>query len=589
MKMGMNILKGAVAAVLLGTGFAAAATPLVQVPHNVPAAVGKATFTGHHNPRSTLSITVGLRLRNTDQLQALQRSMYTKGSPDYHHFLNRDSFRDQFGPTQDDVNAVVAFLKQQGISVNPAKDVSYGRTLIHARASTATIESAFGVTINNYKLDGKTFYAATTNPSIPASLGTRVLSVMGLDDAVELVPHSIQNTNPKPNPNGGGLGIGGFSPLQIQTAYGLWDLTDATQATSTDGTNVAPVKIGIATAFSFRRADLTHFWHQFGLPDHTVVIHSVDGVTRQLNGETTLDIERSGSMAPGAEIHVYEGSTPKFTTFVDVFDTIANDANPVDVVSTSWGSPEPDNSNPGGVQFSTLVQESQIYAQLSMMGIPAFAAAGDNGAADGTGDASHADYPSSDPNVVAAGGTSLFLNGDNTIASESAWHGAGGADSMLFAQPDYQDGVVSGNGFCIDDTIDNGGIDAAIGCANAGDDSRQSSDMALNADPSTGYSIYFNGRWEVFGGTSFVAPELAGFFAVVTARYRTSVGDNTVHIGNGPALIYEEGTTNPGDFNDITTGSNGLNAGSGWDHPTGFGTPNNGDTMANDIVNLLPH
>ncbi len=576
MNMGMNVLKGAVAAVLLGTGFAAAATPLVQVQHNVPAAVGKATLTGHHNPRSTLAITVGLRLRNTDQLQALQRSIYTKGSPDYHHFLNRDSFRDQFGPTQDDVNAVVAFLKQQGISVNPAKDVSYGRTLIHARASTATLESAFGVTINNYTLNGKTFYAATTNPSIPATLGGRVLSVMGLDDAVELVPHSIQS----PSPKGGGLGIGGFSPLQIQTAYGLWDLTDATQG--------AGVKIGIATAFSFRRADLTHFWHQFGLPDHTVVIHSVDGVSRQLNGETTLDIERSGSMAPGAEIHVYEGSTPKFTTFVDVFDAIANDATPVDVVSTSWGSPEPDNSNPGGVQFSTLVQESQIYAQLSAMGIPAFAAAGDNGAADGTGDASHADYPSSDPNVVAAGGTSLFLNGDNTIASESAWKGAGGADSMLFAQPSYQTGVVTGNAFCIDDTIDNGGIDAAIGCGAAAADSRQSSDMAMNADPATGYSIYFNGRWEVFGGTSFVAPELAGFFAVVTQRYRTAASAPTALIGNGNVLLYDEGTTNPGDFNDITTGSNGFSAGSGWDHPTGFGTPNNGDTMANNIVNLLP-
>lgn len=585
MNMGMNILKGAVAAVLLGTGFAAAATPLVQVQHNVPVAVSKATLIGHHNPRSTLAITVGLRLRNTDQLDALMRDIYTRGSPDFHHFLDRDQFRTQFGPTQDDVNAVISFLKQQGVSVNPTKDVSYGRTLIHARASTATIESAFGVTINNYTLNGKTFYAASTNPSIPATLGTRVLSVMGLDDAVQLVPHSIKS----PAPKGGGLGIGGFSPLQIQTAYGLWDLTDATQATSSDGTNTAAVKIGIATAFSFRRADLTHFWSHYGLPDHTVVIHSVDGVTRQLNGETTLDIERSGAMSPGSEIHVYEGSSPKFTTFVDVFDAIANDSSPVDVVSTSWGSPEPDNSNPTATQFSTLVQESQVYQQLALAGIPVFAAAGDNGAADGTVDSSHADYPSSDPNVVAAGGTSLFLNPDNTIASESAWSGAGGADSLLFAQPAYQGGVVNANGFCIDDTFTNGGIDAGVACLGAGNDSRQSSDMAMDADPATGYSIYFNGRWEVFGGTSFVAPELAGFFAVVTARYRTSVISNTALVGNGNALIYAEAAANSGDFNDITTGSNGFSAGAGWDHPTGFGTPKNGDTMANDMVALLPH
>ena len=579
MNMGMNILKGAMAAVLLGAGFAAAATPLVQVQHNVPAAVGKATLTGHHNPQSKLDITVALHLQNSDQLRTTLHDLYTKGSPSYHQFLTPQQFTAAYGPSADQVAAVKQFLQQNGITV---KDVSRNNVLIHASARTATLESAFGVTINNYKLDGRTFYAASTNPSIPANLGSLVVSVMGLDDAVQLVPHSIKS----PTHKGGGLGIGGFSPLQIQTAYGLWDLTDATQATSTDGVNTVPVKIGIATAFSFRRADLTHFWTHYGLPDHTVVIHSIDGVSRQLNGETTLDIERSGSMAPGAEIHVYEGSTPKFVTFVDVFDAIVND-NLVDVISTSWGSPEPDNSNPTGVQFSTLAAEDELFVQASTQGIPVFAAAGDNGAADGTANPDTADYPSSDPNVVAAGGTTLVLNPDNTIASESAWKGAGGADSILFAQPSYQSALTS-NTSCIDDTETNGGLDSTTACTAAGNASRQSSDMSMDADPATGYSIYFNGRWEVFGGTSFVAPELAGFFAVVTARYRTAAVALTARIGNGGSLIYNEAGTNPSDFNDITDGSNGFPAGAGWDHPTGWGTPHAGDTMANNIVNLLP-
>ena len=96
----------------------------------------------------------------------------------------------------------------------------------------------------------------------------------------------------------------------------------------------------------------------------------------------------------------------------------------------------------------------------------------------------------------------------------------------------------------------------------------------------TGYSIYFNGRWEVFGGTSFVAPELAGLFAIVAKG-------NGGKSATAPAVVacLGNGGTASSDFNDITTGSNGFAAGTGWDHPTGFGTPN----AANFVTDINAH
>ena len=45
-------------------------------------------------------------------------------------------------------------------------------------------------------------------------------------------------------------------------------------------------------------------------------------------------------------------------------------------------------------------------------------------------------------------------------------------------------------------------------------------DVALNADPDTGYSIYYNGQWTIYGGTSCAAPLWAAF----TARINQAAG-----------------------------------------------------------------
>ncbi len=252
-------------------------------------------------------------------------------------------------------------------------------------------------------------------------------------------------------------------------------------------------------------------------------------------------------------------------------------------MSTSWGGPESEQ------ELSSIGPEHEAFEQMAAEGKVVIAAAGDNGAADrGTTGTDNADFPSSDPYVIAAGGTSLTLDSHNNIVSESAWSGAGGADSIIFAEPAYQTAAAAdslgfaSNTSCTDDlTSDPNGnfpTTAADLCAGAGNASRQTSDMSMDADPSTGYALYYDGRWLVFGGTSFVAPELAGLFAILSGDNIANAGTGLV--GPGPVTVYCAATDGnlATDFNDITNGSNGpagvFDAGTGWDHPTGWGTPN---------------
>lgn len=97
-------------------------------------------------------------------------------------------------------------------------------------------------------------------------------------------------------------------------------------------------------------------------------------------------------------------------------------------------------------------------------------------------------WPASSPNVLAVGGTTLNVNG-TTYVGESGWGGSGGGPSAYYAQPAYQAGVVTQTS------------------------QRANPDVAYDADPATGFSVYdtvpYNGSvpgWASVGGTSAGAP-----------------------------------------------------------------------------------
>lgn len=213
------------------------------------------------------------------------------------------------------------------------------------------------------------------------------------------------------------------------------------------------------------------------------------------------------------------------------------------MLSTGWGTAEQN------MPSSTLNADDNIFAQMASQGQSVFAASGDNGATDGTGNLA-VDYPSSDPYVTACGGTTLTLNSNNTIASETAWSGSGGGQSAVWSEPNWQTGYNVPQ-----------------------DGARQTPDFALNADPNTGYSLYYGGSWNVAGGTSFVAPQMTATFALID---QLSAQQGYSPIGETDPAIYWDASNNYGtDFNDITSGNNGYySAGPGYDNVIGWGSIN---------------
>jgi hypothetical protein len=216
-----------------------------------------------------------------------------------------------------------------------------------------------------------------------------------------------------------------------------------------------------------------------------------------------------------------------------------------------------------------------IFSEMTGQGWSLVAASGDRGAYD---DCSHlaVSYPASDPNVVGAGGTELSLGAGPLYNSEVAWSGgpdgcgsndggSGGGCSSMFAAPAFQSNQPCGSA------------------------SRAVPDISLNADWfNTPQNYYFGGSLGGNGGTSIVAPELAGFLAQEDS-YLLSEGNicgsgssACAPLGNANYPLYETALDsaphNP--FYDITSGCNSNNVGpgycaaSGYDLVTGWGSAN---------------
>ncbi|MGD0075962.1 MAG: S53 family peptidase, partial [Candidatus Binataceae bacterium] len=329
----------------------------------------------------------------------------------------------------------------------------------------------------------------------------------------------------------------GYSPQQIATAY---DFATAYH----NGVSGAGQTIAIATAYGFSSADVAAFWRRYHVHAPAYSAVAVGGVSGYIDIETTLDLERAGAMADGARVLVYEAVTPTLSTFESVYNKIVSD-NIASVVTTSWGLCE--QSMPGA--YRSL--DSIIFAAAASQGQTWFAASGDNGAYDCGTSALAVDYPASDPNVGATGGTTLSLKAGDAYSNESAWSGSGGGLSVVFAEPSYQRGAGVTNSYS------NG--------------ARQVADVALDGDPETGYSVYFNGTWSEWGGTSFAAPQWAAIFALANSA-------RGARLGAAGHVLYGLANNNPPQtypaFHDVTTGDNGhYPALSYWDFPTGWGSP----------------
>ncbi len=341
-----------------------------------------------------------------------------------------------------------------------------------------------------------------------------------------------------------------FTPAQIAKAYGFDKIQFG--AIQGDGTGQT---IAIVDAYDApnMQADLDAFSAQFGLPSTTITkVNQTGGTTLpevdptgNWTIETALDVEWVHAMAPGANILLVEANSA-FST--DLFAAVGYASAHASVVSMSWGGPE----------FS---DDFSWESYLVHPGVSFVVSSGDYGAP--------VSYPSSSPNALSVGGTSLFTALDGTYSSESGWEGSGGGPSAYFSQPTYQKGVVTQTS-----------------------SKRANPDVSYNADPNTGFAVYSTSAptgstgpgWLTVGGTSAGAPQWAALIAI--ANQGRALGNQPLLNATDPqevqALLY----TNSDAFRDITTGgSTGIptySARRGYDYVTGLGSP-----FADEVANVL--
>ncbi|MEV5960337.1 hypothetical protein AB0L70_01155 [Kribbella sp. NPDC051952] len=319
----------------------------------------------------------------------------------------------------------------------------------------------------------------------------------------------------------------GLTPSGLRDAYKL------------NGLNASGRTVAIVDAYGYPslERDLGVYRSQFGLSSCTKangclkIINQTGGTTLPTfnvgwAGEQALDVDAVSAAAPDAKIVVVQANSASFADLGTAVQTAAKQAGVV-AISNSYGGGDASDSTYG-----------KYY---NHPGIAVTASTGDDGYQGGS-------YPASSAYTTAVGGTSLVAASNSRGWSETVWSGAGSGCST------YNTALSAAASF-------------GTGCSK-----RAMADVSAAADPSKGgMAIYYPtsktaSTWAQFGGTSEAAPIIAAVYAL---SGNTTGYANALPYGHASSLF------------DVTSGSNGscptvqwCTARTGWDGPTGLGTPN---------------
>jgi subtilase family serine protease len=329
----------------------------------------------------------------------------------------------------------------------------------------------------------------------------------------------------------------GVTPNAAPSGLGPADLLSAYKLPANGG---AGQTIAIVDAYNDPNAesDMNTYRAQYGLPSCT----SASGCFKQVDqkggtklprsdsgwaGEISLDLDMVSAIAPKAHIILVEASTASMTNLGTAVNT-----------AVGMGAKFVSNSYGGG---ESSADSSYDASYFNHPGVAITASSGDG--------AYGVEYPAASRYVTSVGGTALKRDSSARGWSESVWYtkageGAGSGCSAYDSKPSWQK-----------DT----------GCSK-----RTVADVSAVADPATGvavYQTYGGSGWAVYGGTSASSPIIASVYALA--------GAPTASVPAADAYAHTSA------LNDVTTGTNGTcspsylcTGGTGYDGPTGLGTPN---------------
>jgi subtilase family serine protease len=575
-----------------------------------------------------LSATVTLQPRDTQALYGLLADIHDTKSPQFGQFLTPTEFRARFAPSAETVRDVAAEFRRRGLTVEQSGQmVLHLKGPVEAVDRALGIEMHVFQSAPTGLSPGERFHAPVGTPTLGPSWSGIVGAIVGLDSGPWRRPQSKAAAHPAAL-HGTLRAAGGASTPDQPGLWTVLDLEKYydVKPLYRDGHRGQGHTIGIVTLASFTPSDAFYYWSSLGLnvdPNRLTVLN-IDGgpgAPSDASGsyETTLDVEQSGGLAPEAKIVVYQAPNTD-QGWVDAFARVVED-NTADAISTSWGEWEYyEQTTPvtvgGGGQSETAKAFHILFLLAALQGQSLFCSSGDAGAyyanlLSGPNPPPQfslvlsQDAPASDPLITAAGGTTLagpqpFPLPDGgtltiNVATERAWSwdylegycailgfdpvscgifpvGGGGGVSAYWDLPWYQQGVPGMRRSEPNQSL----VDLSqtppqtLVTLPAHFPGRNLPDVSLNADPDTGYILPYTSDVNGFsvlqfwGGTSFVAPQLAGITVLLDQ-----------HVGHRLGLLnvplYAAAGTNA--FHDITHGNNEFyKAEPGYDQATGLGT-----------------
>lgn len=537
---------------------------------------------GVANSSQPVRVTLILKLRNEAALQDYIRQTVMPGSAHYQQFLSTSDFASKYGASNADIARVLAYLKQHGLSGK----VLDSHLAIETSGTLAQFGKLFETPIHSYvsRRSGRHFHRPARAPLMPGALAGSVIFASGLSSERQFQSHRIRvpqlpaaqqaltlQAIGQKTSGGDPTATGQPGSYTVGDVANFYDINPLYQ----HGITGKGATVAIVTLSNFYPADALAYWNAIGLatkPNRITQVHvdgggAIDGGS----GETSLDVEQAGGIAPNANIIVYDAPNAG-NGFIDAFAQAVSD-NKADSISTSWGSPEiynfaALNENGASVTDTTDVGDLRAFHQILMeaaaQGQSVFAAAGDSGAYDtvrglGTGTAAGdysapltVDSPASDPYITAAGGTTTPVKFTNSagatlsIDHESVWgwdyleffgiprdklfaSGGGGGVSVYWRQPFYQwftRGIRRSERHQSLVYNDPSTGPTTLLKLPAHFSGRNVPDISLNADPETGYIVVSTADGGVVseGGTSFVAPQLNGISALLTQSTGHRIG-----------------------------------------------------------------
>jgi kumamolisin len=635
----------AVAAPVAATAGTAQASfaPGPDTPEKVPTGIlasalpGASPF-GSTPPSTPEQVSFILKERDIAQLE----SSVTAGLGS---FASVSQFAGQYGQTPGVVQVLTSYLAKFGITTS----VYPGNVDVSASGTAGEFDQALSVTQDNYHVparDGggysvpaQTCYSATGAPELPYGLSKYVLAILGLTNYAPFVSHAVHvDSTPKYSSSSSSDKPGSYLPSDFATSYGLTPLYKKA--------NGSGETLGIVTLAALDAGAPQYFWQNVAkvpAAGRTVTVDNVDGgpgapSDKSGSGETDLDVEQSGGVAPGANVIVYQAPNTD-PGFIDAFFSAASQ-NVVDTLSSSWGESETIVAAAVAAGQETTTYQAafdEVLLELADQGQSTFVSSGDSGAYTASGDLGSTnlsvDTPGDSPYVTSSGGTTLPWSGTVTgpdgsaavsVTSQRAWGwdylwpaiastsgisyasaatanvvGGGGGFSVVEPRPSYQDlvsgtsdyhgeqyltpadyqSVVPGTEFVEPTTWNVTSTPPLVSGRGSG---RVEPDLSADADPYSGYLLYepsFAGVGQPtlqsgWGGTSFVAPQFNGSTAVIDSYVGHRIG-----LWNPSIYSLAAGSSSPVTSLSQASSSNDNifytgNPGELYNAATGLGTPN---------------